>query len=110
MPTPKMPNPRQKAVYKYVLSAEDTQKVPLPLGAKPLCVKVQGDKVCMWCLVDPNQTETNRVTVQIAGTGHNRTDLIGEYLDTFMMYNGSLVFHVFIYIPVGRAIRSTNHV
>lgn len=74
----------------------DVQEVAMPLGAKPLCVQLQGDQLCMWALVDPREPPAQR-TVRIAGTGHRRDDISAEdYLGTYQLMGGSLVFHVFV--------------
>ena len=70
------------------------QEVVLPLGAQILCIKMQNDELCMWALVDPDQTYNEVVKIRCAGTGHEITEDV-EYIDTVMLLDGELVFHFF---------------
>ena len=84
---------RMKTIWKYELNAEGKQEIQLPLGAKFLTVQIQNDKPCLWALVD---TEVPKITetILIFGTGHAVTGE-GEYLGTYQLHGGILVFHVF---------------
>lgn len=42
-------------VYKYELEITDEQTIRLPLNAELLTVQMQGDKCCLWALVDPRK-------------------------------------------------------
>ena len=66
----------------------------LPIGAKPLSVHVQNGTPFLWSLVDPN-AEMGEKAFHIAGTGHELPDNIGQFIGTFLIAGGSLVFHVF---------------
>ena len=72
-----------KSVYKYVLdycwNVVDDPKIPytieLPKGATVLSCGLQNkENVCIWAMVDPNQTETIEVEFYIFGTGWNISD------------------------------------
>ena len=85
----------KKVVYKYKLQITKViQEVVLPLGAQILCIKMQNDELCMWALVDPDQTYNEVVKICCAGTGHEITEDV-EYIDTVMLLDGELVFHFF---------------
>jgi hypothetical protein len=85
-----------KEIWKYELIAEDYNTISLPKGAKPLSVQAQGDdRVCMWCLIDPDEEEHEEHIFRIAGTGHPIKDENLNYISTFQLYNGSFVGHVF---------------
>ena len=85
----------KKVVYKYKLQlTEVIQEVVLPQGAQILCIKMQNDELCMWALVDPDQTYNEVVKIRCAGTGHEITEDV-EYIDTVMLLDGELVFHFF---------------
>lgn len=85
----------KKVVYKYKLQLTKViQEVVLPLGAQILCIKMQNDELCMWALVDPDQTYNEVVKIRCAGTGHEITE-DAEYIDTVMLLDGELVFHFF---------------
>jgi hypothetical protein len=84
-----------KTIWKFPLEVTDYQEIKLPVGAKILCVQPQNGKPCLWALVDPN-ADTYPVTIVMHGTGHEihgRHNL--DYLGTFQLYAGSLVFHTF---------------
>ena len=86
----------KKAVYKYKLQITKViQEVVLPLGAQILCIKMQNDELCMWALVDPDQTYNEVVKIRCAGTGHAIEEDIECYIDTVMLLDGELVFHFF---------------
>lgn len=85
----------KKVVYKYKLQITKViQEVVLPLGAQILCIKMQNDELCMWALVDPDQTYNEVVKIRCAGTGYEITEDV-EYIDTVMLLDGELVFHFF---------------
>ena len=85
----------KKVVYKYKLQITKViQEVVLPLGAQILCIKMQNDELCMWALVDPDQTYNEVVKIRCAGTGHEITEDV-EYIDTVMLLDRELVFHFF---------------
>ena len=74
-------------VYKYPLVIADYQNVDLPKGAQILCIKEQHGKICLWALVNPDETETETIKIRCAGTGHT----IKESVE----YNETIVFHFF---------------
>ncbi len=88
------------AVYKYYVPVSDRFSLELPIGARPLSVQVQIDAVQLWALVDTEaKLETQRF--RLAGTGHpidEPADRL-EFIDTFQLQGGSLVFHVFRVLP-----------
>ena len=85
----------KKVVYKYKLQITKViQEVVLPLGAQILCIKMQNDELCMWALVDPDQTYNEVVKIRCAGTGHEITEDV-EYIDRVMLLDGELGFHFF---------------
>lgn len=83
-----------QTIYKYPLRIEDEQEIEMPSAAKFLSVQVQpGVGPCLWALVDTDNIPSKRM-IQIRGTGHPANG-VGEYIDTFQMHNGGLVFHAF---------------
>ena len=95
-------------VWKYELRAGDEQLIEMPRGAVLLCVDVQSvsmrlsdggrspgtEQPCLWAVVHPER-ETCVRRVLIVGTGQ-LTELEGaEYVGTFQLGGGRLVFHVF---------------
>lgn len=83
-----------KSIWKFGLEVTDEQTVEMPVGAKPLSVQVQHGTPCLWALVDTKALKEKRV-VQIFGTGHPVADE-GDYVGTFQIEGGALVFHAFI--------------
>ena len=86
-----------KIVYKYALyPITDYITILLPTGAHVLHVAEQNGQPHLWALVDPNAEPEER-TFRIAGTGHKITahPELFDYVGTFQMLGGSLVFHVF---------------
>lgn len=82
-------------IWKYVLGITDHQKVALPKGAQVLSCGIQRDVLCIWVLVDPDVQLEDR-GFYIHGTGHFvNPELIGEFVGTFFLAEGSLVFHLF---------------
>lgn len=87
-------NSMKQAVYKYQIKITDYQDVTLHKGAKILCIKNQTGKICIWALVNPDETEQETIKLRCAGTGHLIEEDV-EYIDTVFVYNGDLVFHFF---------------
>ena len=81
-----------KQIWKFELGPD--AKIEMPLGANILCVQTQYDKPQIWALVDPT-ARTIRRRFRTYGTGHIMPVNPGEYIGTFQLHNGSLVFHVF---------------
>jgi len=81
-----------KRIYKYELTPLHTM-IEMPVGAELLCVKVQNGTPCLWALIDDDAAPEYRPLV-IFGTGDTVVNA-GKYIDTFLIENDSLVFHVF---------------
>ena len=84
-------------IWKYPLEVTDRQRIDTPPGAKLLTVQIQGDKPCLWALVDERFPGDQRDTRYIAiyGTGNPLPELPGNYIATFQMMHGAAVFHAF---------------
>lgn len=82
------------SVYKYSLGLTHIQDVYMPSGARILTLQTQNETPCIWALVDTEAVPTRR-TIRIIGTGHNADGVTGEYLGTFQLDGGALVFHAF---------------
>lgn len=81
-------------VFKYPLQVVDSQAIWLPDHAQILSVQMQGDQLQLWALVDERLTEKLHTEIIIVGTGHPVPE-VKEFIGTFQMLSGSLVFHVF---------------
>lgn len=88
-----------KRIFKYELEVRDEQYIPLSPRASVLSVQVQRDKLVLWALVDVHAIRNDdRRLVYVIGTGNPiRPTLEGmEFAGTAQMFEGSLVWHVFI--------------
>lgn len=86
-----------KKIYKYDVRMREEFVVMLPIGAEILSVQTQGSdgEPKMWVLVDPDANlETRRF--RIFGTGHEiDAQLALQFIATFQVDDGHLVFHLF---------------
>lgn len=82
-----------KVIWKFPIPVINRFKLDMPAGAKVLHVATQNDEPCIWALVDPARAVEAR-RFRLVGTGHEVTNP-GEYVGTFMMRDGALVFHLF---------------
>jgi hypothetical protein len=80
-------------IWKYPFEVTDNVSISMPGGAQILTVQAQNDTPCVWALVDPEAPKQTH-HFRVYGTGHP-IDEPGQYLGTFQLYGGSLVFHVF---------------
>ena len=81
-------------IWKERLKLADKQVITMHSGAKILDVQVQKTHLYVWFLCDQSANTVDR-TFTIYGTGRPIPDNPGEYIATFQLDNGSLVFHVF---------------
>jgi hypothetical protein len=83
-----------KTVWKFPFEVRDTVELVVPMGAELLKIDAQGPLTpCMWFRVDTEMLKAIR-RFEVRGTGHD-CDRTGEYLGSFQLMGGSLVFHVF---------------
>jgi hypothetical protein len=81
-------------IWKYEISVEDDFELEMPESAKILKVSLQDNIPTMWVLVDKaNQREKRRFAIY--GTGQSLPDNYGTYIDTFLVRQDSLVWHLF---------------
>jgi hypothetical protein len=86
-----------KTIYKFPLEVTDQQAVLMPAAAQILAVQVQNGEPFVWAIVDTENPQEERF-FDIFGTGHPMHEDNGvgrEYVGTFQMHSGSLVFHLF---------------
>ena len=85
-------------IWKFPFDVTADVSVEMPFGAKVLTVQVQNGIPCLWALVEPRntmpKTSDGTTKFRIVGTGHE-FDGQGEYVGTFQLMDGALVFHVF---------------
>jgi len=86
-----------RTIYEFPLEVIDAQAVQMPSGAQILTVQKQNGTPCIWAMVDTENQKEERF-FEIFGTGHPMHEDMGvgrEYVGTFQMHSGSLVFHLF---------------
>ncbi len=66
----------------------------MPDGARVLSIQNQQGSPQMWVLVDPDSPGVHREFL-FYGTGHTMPDDPGEFIGTFQVADGDLVFHLF---------------
>ena len=91
-----------KTIYKHAIPIDDWQEINLPVDAKILTAREQGNVICIWYETDTNTHTQPPQTVEIAifGTGHDMGkkwmhDREPIYLGTCFFENGKTVFHVY---------------
>ena len=80
-------------IWKYELSPH-VLFYDLPRGAKVLSAREQGDAICFWAEVDPNQPKEPR-KMMVFGTGHVIPPEPMRFVGTAHIQQGALVFHVY---------------
>lgn len=84
-----------KTIHKFVLRTNE-QPVEMPVGAEILTAREQGDNICVWAMVDAQQTMREKRALRVFGTGHELPDDPNlKYVGTAMLQGGALVKHVF---------------
>ena|SRR3990167_1521811 len=102
---------KKQTVLKYQIPVEDNFSIELPKGYKILTVQAQSiyvgnmlanpyeETAMLWVLVNPEEKEKETVQFLLAGTGHEiemeKYPLGMEYINSFQMKDGKLVFHLF---------------
>lgn len=83
-------------VEAYPLKHQEEQIVELPILARPLAVKMQFGKPCLWALGNPDAPKKN-VKIRVLSTGprDGQADKL-EYIGTLLAYDGTLPLHYFI--------------
>jgi hypothetical protein len=81
-------------IYKYPVSA-GRFSVEMPKGARVLSVAMQHGDMQMWALVDPRSPKERRQFAVFATGVEIFDDYVGHFVGTFLLYGGTLVFHLF---------------
>ena len=83
-----------KTIWKITLQTIDLQGVQIPQGSELLTVQVQNGAPCLWVLCDSEAKPVHQ-DIAIHGTGHEIPATTGDYIGTYQLSGGALVFHVF---------------
>ena len=81
-------------IWKFALLVHDEVLVEMPAGAEVLCVQLQNGSPHLWAKVNVKSKSTAR-KFYVVGTGHPMPAHAKEYVGTFQLSGGQLVFHVF---------------
>ena len=84
-------------VWKYEIKPNKVI-VEMPKDAEILTVQNQHGRVCIWALVNP-ENEKEKRHFEVYGTGYDifiyGFDTKLKYINTFQLFSGDLVFHLF---------------
>lgn len=81
-------------IFKYQIEVSGLQTIEMHTGSRILSIQTQQGMPCIWALVNPSRPKVGR-RIGIYGTGHNVSESVTEYIGTFQIEGGSLVFHAF---------------
>lgn len=84
-----------KTIWKYRLDVADEISVEMPVGAKVLTARDQGDDICVWALVDQDQMQMRAKTFIVVPTGRQIDEAGLRYVGTAYVRGGMLIFHIF---------------
>lgn len=81
-------------IFKYQFDAS-IKAIVMPQESKILALQVQHGTTCIWAQVNPEMPPISR-KIKVVGTGHEFDPAGYSYIDSFQLFDGSLVFHFFI--------------
>lgn len=83
-------------IWKWALRPTDTQFIRMPKDTRILCLQMQDNKPYLWGLVH-EKAPTEMRGFATYGTGHQMPESVhyGQYVGTYQLHGGTLVFHVF---------------
>jgi hypothetical protein len=87
-----------KSIWKFVLTPSDCQTIRMPPNSRVLSAQAQREEICIWALVNTDDTSRCDYHVWVYGTGCPVEEAAhqGRYVATVQLARGSLVFHVFV--------------
>lgn len=83
-----------RTIHKFAVLARPFD-LRLPKGAKVLTVQIQHGRPEMWVLLDTNNERERRTFVTLPTGNEIPDDINLDYIGTFQLDGGSLVFHLF---------------
>lgn len=84
-----------KTIWKYKIMPHSQFSIEMPEGSRTLDVQMQGVEPVIWVLVDPD-APNRPCQYKVVGTGHPIEPEGWDYIGTFQMYGGGLVWHLFV--------------
>jgi len=85
---------KTRTIWKFELRTIDEQSVSITDDAKILCVQAQNGQPCLWAEVGEGSPR-KLVKIRTFGIGHMITGDPGDYIGTYQLCNGLLIFHVY---------------
>lgn len=88
-----------KTIWKFpiMLNISNIVKISMPKNSEIISLQMQNEEPCMWVIVDTH-VGTEERTFEVYGTGHEIIDEKGfhrNFIGTFQVAGGELVFHLF---------------
>jgi len=83
-----------RTIWKFAFDVADEIYISMPGDASFLHVAEQHGQPCMWCEVDPDKSPS-LVGFRLRGTGHPFDGTEDQYVGSFFMMGGALVFHLY---------------
>ena len=84
-----------RTVWKFPVPLDDSFDIEMPAGSEILCVQTQRGEPCIWAEVS-TEAERKPRSFRLFGTGHSQDiDAWVEYVGTFQVKEGDLVFHIY---------------
>lgn len=84
-----------KTIWKFILETTDTQRILIPSGSSILTVQSQNGEPRLWAEVNHDSPLEN-VIIETFRTGHPMDESKRDYIGTYQMNGGALVFHVYV--------------
>lgn len=82
-------------IWKTVLAPQSVQEVEVPQGAEFLCAREQHGSLAVWFRCDPTAPKDHRKLAVCVTGGDAPSPEQGRYLGTALLYDGTLVCHIF---------------
>ena len=87
-----------RTIWKFPIYMEETQTIQVPINPRFLTVQTQGGSApALWAMVYDDAPKV-QYTLKVVGTGWNADHILthDEYVGTYELMEGTLVFHVFV--------------
>ena len=90
-----------KSIFKYVIAnnnfGDHIESLEVPVNAEFLTINAQGDNICAWFIVDPDEESKEAYMFAQIGTGHLLPGFIRKehFLGTIVNDEAGLVWHMF---------------
>ena len=81
-------------IFKWTLRIDGWQEIEMPIGSQILSMQIQNENPQLWALVDEKNATEKRSFITV-GTGQEIPVDVVDYIGSYQIENGSLVFHVF---------------